>query len=337
MTAAAITLFDRALAPGETPESRKLAAFCAGAQVIELEFPLDPLDAGEMNRLRTGMPLVLEGADVIHSRFPDDIKAHLDGQSLIWLASFGLRSGEQLLGTLALMCSTEHTLSETEINAYTTLADQIGVVLHSRQLLSESRQAYELTSQLVSTNRAISTSRDYDEMSRIILDALPEETRLASILLFDTPGTTRTLPSSARSEVVATREEILHPAVVEQVGDELTRFRELVVNLLSGDPLIIEDTRQSYYAKQSWALSLNELGVYNLVAVGLQIGGRVLGMLLVGLEEGASFSPVLWVIWRPLPIRPQSLREPRPARSNQRRAGVRSCPVRDDEHPVSFQ
>jgi GAF domain-containing protein len=294
LAAIAITLFDRPLDLADPPETHNLVAFSTQAEVVELETALriDIPSSETIQALHSGLPVTYSGEDTTRY-ITTGMKSYLDGQEVAWIGLFGMRSGNQLLGTLILADISTHVLSEAETNAYTTLADQVGVVLQSRELLQSSREAHALTEQLVDTNRAISAAIGHDEMAQVILRSLPEPVTLSALLLFDTPMVEKVLPASVTTSVVATREALLHPEIADELDPDHPRFQSVTRRLLAGEPVQVSDTRAiDPFMPKATAYLAEELGTYNFTIAGLLHGERLLGMLLIGMIENASLSDV---------------------------------------------
>ena len=291
MTAAAVTMFDRPLTSEQEPGSHICEAVSTDDDVIEFSSigALALPSAEDIVRLQAGLPIVLDGS-AAQEYLPDEMKNILGEKKIEWLSSFGLRSGNQLMGTLMLMNSSFDELDEAASSAFTTLADQIGVILHSRQLLEDSRQAHAAAAQLVDTNRAISITSDNGEMVWVIFRSMKEFVTLISMFSFDEAATERTRPSSVQLDALAIQETSQRPAIVDKLDKNNPAVESFVKELLSGKAIVIDSTHQLKEIMGVSVTHLNKLGVQSFIATGLLVGSRLLGFLLYGIPDNTRIS-----------------------------------------------
>lgn len=188
-TGAGLVLFDGPVRMGQMPAASKLVAFSDGASALNFQtqtyhFPVP--DAGILSRMNDGQPHVMEGPHV-HDLLPRPAHAFLMQGRMTWLAAFGLRSGGSLMGMLLLVHTEHHTLQPQEIDAYTTLADQIAIALENQRLLRDAHRQAEQLRQINTFSQAIQASFDMRELLSIALTnawGIFEMDHL-SVLLFD--------------------------------------------------------------------------------------------------------------------------------------------------------
>jgi GAF domain-containing protein len=284
---AAITLFDTTLDEMDTPHARRRVGLYFQDEIV----PVDAVaytdhlpDEAQINRLRAGQP-------VIRLQPPEFRDLNL-GKA--WCASFGLRAGSQLLGTLDLLDDQPHVFSSEEIDSYATLADQIGITLRSRQLVEQANTAQSIAAQLVQTNLQISTAQTYDEMAQAVVKNLPEAVASAIILLFNEPLALNEVPKWIRMEVIATRDTVETPDVVDYVATSEDTEQSLGLRaILSGEPIVVEDSRQfPFRLIVNTVEYLAEKGIYSFIAIGLRTGGRCIGLLALGAENFSALGDV---------------------------------------------
>lgn len=160
LTAVALTLFDRPLGAESRPTAQAvIAAGSPGEGPLPLPAPnyLPQLpDAAQLDTLLSGQPVI--AADV-----PPGLALaapHLPGMPINWAAAFALRAGDELIGLLLLLHDRPYRLSIADLDAFTTLADQIGVTLRNHQLLSQMTASYEETRLLYEINRGMIRAQD---------------------------------------------------------------------------------------------------------------------------------------------------------------------------------
>src|SRR5690606_30101359 len=90
--------------------------------------------------LRQGLPVIVGDIYESGSPFSDETQAQYARLNATWCASFGLQTGDTLLGTLDILNAGAVTFSIEETDAYNTLADQIAITLENRNLLSQKEE-----------------------------------------------------------------------------------------------------------------------------------------------------------------------------------------------------
>lgn len=164
MTAVGITLF-AANAAGEM-QSREVLALVTAGQTA----PFDPQPRAdllpapeEVEILRRGLPILPELAQA-----GETTRRELAALEVTWAASFALRIGDEVLGTLDIFHTQPCTLTTEEIDAYTVLADQIGVAARNRNLFGQMQAALDETRALYDINRAILSAQDTLDVLRAL-------------------------------------------------------------------------------------------------------------------------------------------------------------------------
>ncbi|HEX2622795.1 MAG TPA: GAF domain-containing protein, partial [Phototrophicaceae bacterium] len=173
MIAAVVTLFDRPLQSNGKPQHRHLVGMSTAEDIIQVDPNTkfaDTPDDSMMNRLRAGQAVIAEDLTnpATAAYFSPETQLLYTGIGAVWSASFGLRSGDFLIGTLDILSDKSQSLSNEEIDTYTTLADQIGVTIRSRQLNNLSEEAQAVAARLVQTNLQVSTAENFTEMAQAV-------------------------------------------------------------------------------------------------------------------------------------------------------------------------
>jgi GAF domain-containing protein len=290
LTGAVITLFDRPLEAGEMPRTHRMVGFSTDMDVydVDVSIDLEPLASHQIRRLQAGTPVELDGRVIGHV-LPEDIKASIDFQPQAWFVTFGLRSGNQLLGVLGLANDVPIELTEDEINAYSTLADQIGLSIRSQDLLAESAQAQAVASQLVQANQSLSVAGDTSEIGRVVLQILPETFDGVALLLFDNPATVDRMPNTATMETYITREAIHRPNVIDKFPPDESNLAADLKQMIEGEVIEIEDARDDDDSSNPAVTAyFRERDIHSFVTVGLRVGRRLLGFMVLTKAVTAS-------------------------------------------------
>lgn len=286
----AITLFDRGLRTGDTPDSHHLVAIATSLNASDVTpFPINPPDSASINRLLTGFPYIRDEEN------SPEAQEKFKLPPIMWTGSFGLRVGDELFGTLSLISPDEYVFDEEELSAYISIADQIGMTIRGRQLVQETQIAQQFATRLIEANQAIVTAEDYPEMARLLIDLLPPQIKALAIIFFDKALMAGDVPKTATLRVVALRDEVLTPDVVDDLTalESPDRFRDLVNLFLHGESLDVADLRPPYPTLiKNIANFFVEQGVYSALNIGLRVGSRVIGSMSLGKDFGYEISPL---------------------------------------------
>ena len=180
--AVALTLFDTALDAEMRPAGRALVAMAAAGEPVDgAESPLSALlpDNQKLDSLWRGQPVVFEDEFGVGFALVPEIYAHLVGDyDIVWLAAFGLRAGDQVLGTLEILHDGPHSLSSIEVDAFNTLADQIGVAVRNRQLLQQSDETLDETRLLHDMSQQLIVAQNSQDLLRVLRLIAPDAVQM---------------------------------------------------------------------------------------------------------------------------------------------------------------
>lgn len=217
---------------------------------------------------------------------PDEVKTWFgaDTQSIFAIPLHALGN---VIGIVHITHNTSaFDLSDSEINLYQSLVNQIGALVHGLGLFGNTSVPMSLASNLVATNRAISRAENFAEMVQILIKELPDTINLASIALLDRPITSGQIPSTATINVVGTHDEIYEPDIIDVFTYNEQRMFGIVDVLLKGQPNFVADSRTvEEQIVPNGTAYLNELGAYSFITIGLKSGMRLFGMLICGGSE----------------------------------------------------
>ncbi|MDX2077677.1 MAG: GAF domain-containing protein [bacterium] len=282
--AATITLFDKGLHVDEVPNAHYSVAFATSITAVDSSpTPIPVPNGASINRLLSGFP------DIREEENTAEIQQTFNLPAEVWVGAFGLRVGDELFGTLSLFSTSEYVFSEEELNAYSAVADQIGMTIRGRQLLEETRTAQQFATRLTQANQAIVVADDYPEMARLLIELLPPQIKVLALIFFDKALMAGDVPKLTTLRVAAMRDTVLTPDIVDDIADveRPERYKDLVDLFLRGEGANIADLRPPYPTLiKNIANFFVEKGVYSAYNIGLRVGTRVLGVLSLGKEFG---------------------------------------------------
>lgn len=293
MVAVGITLFDRPLDENEAPLYRRVVGLCTPDELITVDsaitYPGFLPNLAQATKLRGSLPLIARDIRDGDTYLP----SMLFERGADWMGSFGLRSGEKLIGTLDIIHNSDYSFTQEELDGYTTLADHIGVNIIARQLLEESISARQMSARMVETNRRISIAEDYGAIAQALFHVLPDSVKLTSIMLFDDANGSQETPEMVRIEAVATRDAILAGGLTDRLTPEALATNNLYQRLLDGELVIIRDTRDRMEALvPNLVALLHEYGLYTLSAIGMRSGVRLAGVIAFAADSVVAFGGV---------------------------------------------
>jgi GAF domain-containing protein len=165
MTAVALILYNRT--DGGIPETRTIVALGSPEGSIQLGAAQPvalSMNADAVEKLSAGLPVTSDEPGELYAAFPTGVTRYLSDARIRWSASFGLRSGGQLLGQIDVLHTGSYALTAEEIDAYTTLADQIGITLENRQLLQQTAENLNFVQSQFDATGTIYGSKDLAEI-----------------------------------------------------------------------------------------------------------------------------------------------------------------------------
>ncbi len=171
MAGVTITLFDQPMDISITPNRRAVVALglVDGPQELRtMPYVAELPNAQQLKDLWRGVPVIVP--DPAQQGFSLSLQVHAEytGKQAHWLAAFGLRAGDQVLGTLEILQSEPYQLTTEEIDAYITLADQIGVSIRNRQLLEQTTTSLQEVRSLYDMNSMMLSAQDMLDVLRCI-------------------------------------------------------------------------------------------------------------------------------------------------------------------------
>ncbi|MBN8618194.1 MAG: GAF domain-containing protein [Anaerolineae bacterium] len=184
------------------------------------------------------------------------------------------------IGAFFIMSRVPTAFTTDEMNAYSSLADQISTLIHSRSLLDASQSALDETRLLYEVNRAILASQDTLDILRVIRKYLAADAAFISHLnvaynkrkeIADLVVTTIIMPDDEQS---------VHMSLVELIGSDTLAQLDTYWNTDQSPVLVVEDieTTDSDYPLASY---LKTVGTRSFINIPIRERGRVLEMVSI--------------------------------------------------------
>lgn len=257
MSAVSISLFDQ---PGE----RTIVAIGTpdGALTFTPGRFRDRAPSSEqLETLRQGLPVIVGDIYESGSPFSDETQAQYARLNATWCASFGLQTGDTLLGTLDILNAGAVTFSIEETDAYNTLADQIAITLENRNLLSQKEETlnfvqaqFEATSKIYNAKTATEmldaiyhfagTGYNHAHLALVEPDTLPPLVRVVSEMNYNQLIATDrqvTLDGYPAAEALSALETLYVPEVATEeflTAEERERLKGQDIQALMIVPLV---------------------------------------------------------------------------------------------------
>lgn len=285
MGAVGLTLFDRDA--GGLLRRRSLAALVTvdGTAAVDPGARVDLLPSAEhLETLRRGLPVFydLSQADALS-------RQELDRLGVGWMASFGLRVDDDVLGTLDILHSQPHTFNTEEIDAYTMLADHIGVAVQGRYLFSQTQAALDETRRLYEINRAILSAQDMLDVLRALRQHLAPDALIISHLFIRYNERSRiedvvldyiNLPEDEQVTQISLR-QFLSPQELDQLHDHWHRTSSPITLVEDLNAPGIDDPL-SHFSQQ--------YGLSSYVSIALHEQGLVREAISLGFSQARVFT-----------------------------------------------
>lgn len=270
MAGASITLFDQPLDSTTIPQARTVAALGTPEGALTLQdtsYHPDLPTEEQLKNLARGLPVIVQ--DFQRSGFALSPR-QVPNQQITWLAAFGLRAGDRVLGTLEILHTHPYQLLPEEIDAYTTLADQIGVAVRNRQLLRQTSSALDEVKTLYEINRAMIAAQDHLDVLRALYSLSPDAVTLAHVAVSYNPdGKIDDL--IIKHVLTPENEQVHHLSMRDRLGDDALSLIRAYWQNEPKTPVFVEDALSSskdtplellYRAEQDGIRSAVDIPVY---------------------------------------------------------------------------
>ncbi len=283
MGAVALSLYD-----ADPPRQRTAAALVTSDTVISPDAAprADFLpDAQQLEALRRGLPAVWD-----MTKAGETTRRELEALQTGWMASFALRGGEEVLGTLDVVSTQPYTFSTEEIDAYVTICDLIGMAVRSRLLLGQTQAALDETRQLYEINRDILSAQDTLDVLRALRRHLAPEAIIISHLTVGYGAGDQINRVMIDTISLPHEEQVIEIPVGELIGAEnLERLNTTwnanpyAVSLIENFETTPTSDPLAYFSRQ--------YGVNSYAAIAVREGGLIRESVSIGFAEPRIFSP----------------------------------------------
>lgn len=255
-----------------------------------VEVSRDDMGASLSIILDEAKPVLIEHV-ATHEPFSPMFRQWLLERKIQALAAWPLRYGERTFGVICLNSTSQNlSLSEAELQIYHVLADQVGALIQTHQLLSEAQFAQASASELRNINRAIASAENYDVLAETLMKAMPQTVKALGIALFDRSAQAGERPFALESKVMVSREGTTPLQVVDQIAYH-PDLEEGFQHLLSGEVIGLHRDGVSHPILPPITLSLLQAqGISEVSGIGLRVGARLLGLLILGSAQKLTLS-----------------------------------------------
>ncbi|MBL8156451.1 MAG: hypothetical protein JNM70_19885, partial [Anaerolineae bacterium] len=283
----AVALFDPPI-ESDTAAARLTTRTLASADgVVALEMAEEalPVPMEALPPLIQGTVLSLPVVGASLSILPQGSRAYLQDRGAVFANVVGLRSGERLLGVLAL--GSSEPLAAAQHNNIRALADQLAITLENRTLLVTTRQSLEETRLLYQTNQDILTAQDTLDILRALRTHFAADahslSHLRVIYSEDQP-----VDLVTDTVISAADERVLRSSLRDSLGAErIARMVEFWNSASSSMTMIesVADTAGAY----PMADILTGQGIGSAIDLLIRDGGKVKDVVTVGFRQPQRF------------------------------------------------
>lgn len=292
MAGVAITLFNVPFGAIRRSGQRAVVALGLpdGPALVEDVVYVDQMpDQAALENLWRGQPILIEltaeAGLALTAQYYAQATNHAAPQ---WLALFGLRAGDQLLGTLEILHSTVYQFSSDEIDAYITLADQIGVAARNRQLLEQTTHSLAETRRLYELNRELIAAQDVLELLRAV-HALTPDAVLTVHSTFQYDSQQNLTDIVFRHIITPHDERVVEQSMLAEMGPQAVEQAQALIGLWN-DPIFVEDTLHPPVEAPGIIVErMRQQGVGSVVALPIRERDQLTDIVRVGFAQPRQF------------------------------------------------
>lgn len=238
--------------------------------------------------LRQEIPVLLAPLTDENSYLSDWLRQQIDDYGAAQMVAFGLVTSDQLIGTLELFYAQPRSLSESEVDIYTNLADQIAATILTKRMLQSSQEAQQFASKLIKTNKSLAVAESYEEMAQAVLQDAPPSIKAVAIALFNRPFTMMGNPANLRTRAIATRSKVYSDPYVDPFSAvEDARVTYFLHEFLEGRMMQLWAGNRPRRAVMAESLvdRLQKEDVALITAFGLNMRGSLRGLVVFAGDE----------------------------------------------------
>jgi GAF domain-containing protein len=295
MAGVAMTLFDHPLDLNDVPNARAVVALGApeGPQDIRnVTYFAELPDDDQLKSLWRGLPVIIQ--DFHASGFA--LSAHyLPLTKVKWLAAFGLRASDRVLGTLEILHHEPYQLLPEEIDAYATLADQMGVAVRNRQLLRQTSDALDEVKTLYEVNRAMIAAQDRLDVLRALYSLSPDAMNISHLAVKHASSSDPTITDLIVSHsLTADGEQVSRISLAEMAGNSAIVFAQQFWQDTTRPVMFVEDVAApSNGVPAEMRIMAQESGTSSMVVVPIYERSRLQDLITIGFAQTRAFDSAI--------------------------------------------
>ena len=267
MTAVSISLFDD---PHKTQIITAIGTADGPLSVAEGELRDSAPSDDDIEMLRRGLPVYISDIQAEGSSLSDKTQTQYGRLNIHWSASFGLRVGDQLLGTLNILNTQPVSLTPEEADAYSAICDQIGIALQNHNLLMSSQETLDFVQQQFDATNKIYNAKSNPEILQAIYEFAGtsyDQAQLGLVEIDSLPPTVHVVGEINQGQTSATDHSV-------ELGEYPAWETLSALETLHAPNVDTEEFLTEVERKQ-----LHEQGVKGLVIVPLVSNHRLIGLI----------------------------------------------------------
>lgn len=283
----AVALFDPPI-ESDTSSARLMTRTLAsrdGVMALETAEEELPVSMEALPPLLQGTVLSLPVVGAALNILPQGSQAYLHNRGAVFANIVGLRSGERLLGVLAL--GSSEPLASAQHNNIRALADQLAITLENRTLLVTTRQSLEETRLLYQTNQDILMAQDMLDILRALRTHFAADAHsLSHLRVIYAEGQAVDLETDM--VIRGGAERVLKSSLRDSLGAaQLARMVEFWNSARSSMTMIesVADTGGAY----PMAGILTGQGIGSAIDLLIRDSGKVMDVITIGFQEARRF------------------------------------------------
>jgi GAF domain-containing protein len=243
MAGVAITLFNQPLDAISQPQTRAVMALglAEGPMDIEnVQYTVDLPDQAQLKSLWRGQPVIVQDFKSSGFELAARVYQQYSQANVTWLAAFGLRAADQVLGTLEVLHTQDYQLLPEEMDAYTTLADQIGVSVRNQQLLQQTTESLEETKTLYDVNNAMIGAQDMLDVLRALRILAPDSSNISDVI-FEYDDHRQIIEMAIQYIITANDEQVVYTPLLGSRPEEVRTIMRRYWQQMKVDLVVVED------------------------------------------------------------------------------------------------
>lgn len=283
----AVALFDAPVESGAASArlTTRTLASRDGAAALDMAEEGVAAPAEALPALRQGTVLSLPVVGAALNVLPQGSQAYLHNRGAVFANIVGLRSGERLLGVLAL--GSSEPLAAAQHDNIRALADQLAITLENRTLLAATQQSLEEMRLLYQTNQGILTAQDTLDILRALrTHAAADAQSLSHLRVIYRAGQ----PVDLVTDMVihGGEERVLSSSLGDSLGAERVAQMVEFWNAARSSMTMIESVADAVGVYPAAGI-LSRQGIGSVIDLLIRDGGKVTDVITVGFGQPQRF------------------------------------------------